>query len=201
MNFTDLFGNLSSLVILISLTMSSIIKLRWLNLIGGAMFTAYGVLLGSIPVIFLNLGIVVIDIYYLYKLYSTKESFKLVDAILGSPYLNHFMDVNKKELQIFEENLNWSDNEKVFYMLRDNNTAGVLAGREEGESLFIDLDYVTPKYRDMKLGKYFFNENKEVLKNRGYKTLKTKGTNAKHREYLEKIGFRNVSDDLYEKEL
>jgi hypothetical protein len=53
----------------------------------------------------------------------------------------------------------------------------------------------------MKLGKYFFNENKEVLKNKGYKKLKTKGTNTKHREYLETIGFKKVSDDLYEKEL
>lgn len=201
MNFTDLFGNLSSLVILISLTMSSIIKLRWLNLIGGAMFTAYGVMLGSIPVIFLNFGIVVIDIYYLYKLYTTKESFKLVEATLNSPYLNHFLEVNKNELQPFENNLGWEENEKVFYMLRDNNTAGVLAGRDEGDALFIDLDYVTPKYRDMKLGKYFFSENKEVLKNKGYTKLKTKGTNNKHREYLEEIGFVKISDDLYQKEL
>lgn len=202
MNSIDLFGNLSSLVILISLTMSSIVKLRWINMVGGAMFTVYGYMIGSFPVMFLNFGIVLIDMYYLYKLYTTKESFKLVEATINSPYLNHFIEVNKKELEQFQVNNSWVKNENIFYMLRDNNTAGLLACRNEGNGiLFIELDFVTPKYRDLKLGKYFFQENKEELLNKGYKKLITKGNNDKHREYLVKVGFKNTNEDLYEKEL
>lgn len=202
MNLLDLFGYLSSFVILVSLTMNSIVKLRWINMIGGVMFTIYGALLGSIPTAFLNFGIVIIDLYYLYQLYTTKESFKLIEAEKDSKYLNHFFQVNESELKDFGSRKEWNQNEKVFYMLRDNNTAGILAGKEEDrETLFIDIDFVTPKYRDMKLGKYFFHENKGDLQKMGYKKLVSKGINSKHREYLEKIGFVKISEDLYEKGL
>ncbi|MFW6213587.1 MAG: hypothetical protein ACOC8L_11865, partial [Spirochaetota bacterium] len=55
------FGYAASVVILISLTMSSIVKLRWINLAGAVMFAAYGYLIGSIPTGSLNLGIALID--------------------------------------------------------------------------------------------------------------------------------------------
>lgn len=202
MNLIDLFGNLSSLVILISLTMSSIVKLRWINMVGAIMFTMFGYMINSSPVMFLNFGIVLIDMYYLYKLYTTKESFKLVEATPNSPYLNHFIEVNKKELEEFQVDNSWSENKNIFYMLRDNNTAGIFSCRNEGEgNLFIDLDFVTPKYRDLKLGKYFFQENKQALIEKGYKKLVTKGNNHKHREYLVKVGFKHIGEDLYEKQL
>lgn len=72
MNFDWLewLGYLASLIVLISLLMSSIVKLRWINLIGSALFSLYGFLIGALPVGIMNLGIVLINIYYLVKLYS-----------------------------------------------------------------------------------------------------------------------------------
>lgn len=201
MNFLDLFGYLSSFVILVSLTMSSIIKLRWINLVGAALFTIYGVMLKSVPTAFLNFGIVIIDIYYLFKLYSKKEDFKLVEVSEDSELLEHFYKNNSKELlEYFGDNKIGSD-EKVFFMLRNNYTAGILIGTEEKETLKIKVDFVTEKYRDFKLGSYFFNENTEELKKRGYKKVYSKALHEKHKEYLEKIGFKMVDKDLYEKVL
>ncbi len=202
MDLVDLFGYLSSIVILISLTMSSIVKLRWINMVGAGMFTIYGLMLKSVPTAFLNFGIVIIDLYYLYKLYMTKEEFKLVEAINESPYLNHFFQVNNNELSEFVDRKEWGQDEKVFYMLRNNHTAGVLAGKEKDrETLFIDLDFVTVEYRDMKLGRYFFHENKGDLQKLGYKKVVTNGTNDKHRDYLKKIGFVEREKDVFEKVL
>lgn len=201
MNFLDLFGYLSSFVILVSLTMNSIIKLRWINLVGAALFTIYGVMLKSVPTAFLNFGIVIIDIYYLFKLYSKKEDFKLVEVSEDSELLEHFYKNNSKELlEYFGDNKIGSD-EKVFFMLRNNYTAGILIGTEEKETLKIKVDFVTEKYRDFKLGSYFFNENTEELKKRGYKKVYSKALHEKHKEYLEKIGFKMIDKDLYEKVL
>jgi len=201
MNFLDLFGYLSSFIILVSLTMSSIIKLRWINLVGAALFTIYGVMLKSVPTAFLNFGIVIIDIYYLFKLYSKKEDFKLVEVSEDSELLEHFYKNNGKELlEYFGDNKIGSD-EKVFFMLRNNYTAGILIGTEEKETLKIKVDFVTEKYRDFRLGSYFFNENTEELKKRGYKKVYSKALHEKHKEYLEKIGFKMIDKDLYEKVL
>ncbi|WP_047985647.1 YgjV family protein [Ornithinibacillus californiensis] len=61
-------GYLASLIVLISLLMSSIKKLRWINMIGSSLFSLYGFLIGALPVGIMNLGIVFINIYYLVKL-------------------------------------------------------------------------------------------------------------------------------------
>lgn len=196
----DLFGYLASVVILISLTMSSIVRLRWINMIGGALFTVYGLMLHSMPTAFLNFGIVIIDIYYLVKLYRKKESFKIIEANRDSELLTYFYETNNKELEeYFGKNELHGD--KAFFMLRDNHTAGILVGEVIDGSLRVDVDFVTAEYRDFKLGKYFFNENPEELKKRGIKKVLSKPIHEKHREYLEKIGFKKIDKELFEKVL
>ena len=67
-------GYLASAVVAISLMMANIKKLRWWNLIGAALFVAYGLAIGAIPVALVNFFIVLIDIYYLVKLYKEPEA-------------------------------------------------------------------------------------------------------------------------------
>lgn len=196
----DLFGYLASVVILISLTMSSIVRLRWINMIGGALFTVYGLMLHSMPTAFLNFGIVVIDIYYLVKLYQKKESFKIIEANKDSELLTYFYETNGKELKEYFGKEKF-EGERAFFMLRDNHTAGILVGSVAEGNLTVDADFVTAEYRDFKLGKYFFNENPEELKKRGIKKVLSKPIHEKHREYLEKIGFKKIDKELFEKVL
>lgn len=68
-NIWEWVGYLASVVVAISLMMSDIKKLRWWNLIGAALFVAYGLAIDAIPVALVNFFIVIIDIYYLVKLY------------------------------------------------------------------------------------------------------------------------------------
>ncbi len=67
-------GYLASVVVAISLMMSNIKKLRWWNLIGAALFVAYGLAIGAIPVALVNFFIVLIDAYYLVKLYKEEQA-------------------------------------------------------------------------------------------------------------------------------
>ncbi|MCL1144085.1 YgjV family protein [Shewanella gaetbuli] len=66
-------GYLASVVVAISLMMADIKKLRWWNLIGAALFVAYGLAIDAIPVALVNFFIVIIDIYYLVKLYREPQ--------------------------------------------------------------------------------------------------------------------------------
>ncbi len=72
----EIFGYVGSFVVLISLTMSSIVKLRWINLLGATMFTIYASLIGAYPAIFMNFGIVIIDVYYIIKLHKSRPQKK-----------------------------------------------------------------------------------------------------------------------------
>lgn len=73
-DWLEWLGYLASVIVLISLLMSDILKLRWINLVGSSLFSLYGFLIGALPVGFMNFGIALINIYYLFKLYSNKEA-------------------------------------------------------------------------------------------------------------------------------
>ncbi|GGQ24313.1 YgjV family protein [Shewanella litoralis] len=68
-NIWEWVGYLASVVVAISLMMSDIKKLRWWNLIGAVLFVAYGLAIDAFPVALVNFFIVLIDLYYLVKLY------------------------------------------------------------------------------------------------------------------------------------
>jgi hypothetical protein len=194
-NWLEWFGYAASVVILISLTMSSIVKLRWINLAGAIMFAAYGYLIGSIPTGTLNLGIAFIDIYYLARLYRAKDDLSIVAVEPDSPFVLHFWKVNGKEIAaIFGIAQPLLDAETFLY-LRNNSVAGILAGRREGELFMIKVDYVVPTYRDLKIGEYFLQESRisEVLP--GVRTLEITVTDETHEAYLRHVGFRKSSDD------
>lgn len=67
-------GYLASAVVALSLMMADIKKLRWWNLLGAALFVAYGLAISAIPVALVNFFIVIIDIYYLIKIYREEKS-------------------------------------------------------------------------------------------------------------------------------
>jgi uncharacterized protein with PQ loop repeat len=71
MNY-DLIGYLATALVLVSFLMKDIIKLRIINSIGCLLFTLYGILLGSWPVIITNGAILLINIYFL--VFTTNKS-------------------------------------------------------------------------------------------------------------------------------
>lgn len=61
-------GYAASVLIVISLIMTSVVKLRIVNTAGCALFVFYGFVVGAYPVAISNLLIVLINLYHLYKL-------------------------------------------------------------------------------------------------------------------------------------
>jgi hypothetical protein len=194
LDWIEWFGYFSSFVVLISLTMSSIIKLRWINLVGAVMFSIFGFMINSYPTGILNLGIAFIDIYYLYQLYMKKEEFSMVKANVGSDYFKHFINLNKNSIES-QHKINFGVDHRAYYYLRNNNIAGVMIGQALNEdTFFIEVDYVTEEYRDFKIGKYFMGENRIGMLLNGYKTLKARANSLEHAHYLGKIGFKKSND-------
>jgi len=204
-DWVEWYGYLASLVVFISLTMTSIIRLRVFNFIGCMIFAHYGLLTGLLPVTVANLSIALINVYYLYQIYRNKEQFNLVDAETESAYYQHFLNVNQSEISQQAGVTELQEVNTSFYMLRNNNIAGILAGYKEPDgSLTIFVDYVMPEYRDFKLGSYYYKQHPEFLKDKGINALKSYASNEEHRLYLEKMGFIRQDidgDQIYKKTL
>lgn len=65
-------GYAASAFIVISLIMTSVIKLRIVNTVGCVLFVVYGFIVGAYPVAVSNLLIVLINLYHLYKIKSNE---------------------------------------------------------------------------------------------------------------------------------
>lgn len=209
-NWYEWLGYLASLIVLISLLMSSIIKLRWVNLIGSSLFSLYGFLIGALPVGFMNLGIVIINIYYLVKIYSAsakKEYFKLLPIEKGSEYFNHFLSFYKEGLEKLTDptKLKGHNYEVSFYILRNMVPAGVFLGsKHDKNTLKVELDFVIPEYRDFKIGRFIYEDSKEHFLNKGYNRLISYTSHDEHIEYLREMGFKEKKEngiDYFEKYL
>lgn len=195
-------GYIASGIIAISMTFSSIVKFRWVNLMGASSFAIYGLLIGAIPVFLLNSIIVLVDIYYLLKIYTKPNLFDILEISENSKYLLKFLDFHHDEIQNFFPGFEYKPemNTVSFFVLRNTAVAGIfLAHRKKGDILQVGLDYVVPEYRDYKNGKFIYNYLKDNLKNQGFKQIESKSISQKHNKYLNKIGFKQQEDKLVKK--
>jgi len=184
-------GYLASLLVLISLLLSSILKLRLINLIGASIFSFYGFFIGSLPVGIMNFVIAIADIYYLHQLYSHKERFDVIEESLDSAYLKKFIEHYHDDiLKFFPDFSNIENSDIILLVFRDLKPAGAFIGVSKNEKeLEIKLDYVTAEYRDSKPGRYIYTKFSDFFKDRGYEKLTCKTKIKSHQKYLKKMGF------------
>jgi len=191
-NILEWIGYASSILVLISLLMSSIIKLRWINLAGSTLFSIYGFSIGALPVGLVNLCIAFINIYYLYKIYSRKDSFKMLKVKGDNPYLENFLDYYQEDIKRYFPGLDL-DRQNIslaFFVLRNVIPAGLfLASTYDDKSLFINLDFVMPEYRDFKMGQFVFYKQRQYFLDLGYQRFITFGYSDFHKKYLKRMGF------------
>jgi hypothetical protein len=191
-------GYAASIIIAISLMMSSIVKLRWYNLIGASVFSAYGFIIGAMPVAFLNLFISLINIYYLSKIYSQKDFLKILHIRTENKYLDFFIDYYQQDINTFFPGFYESFKNKVydpksylcFLVIRNAAVAGIFIGKRTGDDqLFIEIDFAIPEYRDLKTGKYIYMQNQHYFENLGIHLFRANPRSVKHYNYLKKMGF------------
>ena len=72
--FLEIFGYIGSALILLSMMMTSVEKLRWFNISGSVISMNYGALTGAWPVVFLNVGTITINVVQIIRLRRKKQS-------------------------------------------------------------------------------------------------------------------------------
>ena len=71
--FIEWFGYGASVVVGVSLLMTSVVRLRWINLAGSLLFTAYGLLISAYPVALLNFSIALINVWHLARIHRRRD--------------------------------------------------------------------------------------------------------------------------------
>lgn len=189
--YIDLLGYIASFIILVSLTMKSIVKLRWINAAGSLLFVVFAFLTRSMPTIAMNLGIIGIDLWYVLRLSHIKADYQLVKAERGSAFLEFFYRAHRHEIEeIFGEDA-FMDAKGFSYFVCNGEIAGLFGWKENSPTeCQIMIDFVTPKYRDTKIGRYFFDQQLPLFRDKGYTRFVYKNVGPRHWKYLARIGFK-----------
>lgn len=74
MDNVELLGYVAMFTVAGSFLLKDVLKLRLVNSIGAILFVIYGALLGSIPIVGLNLFVAFVNGYYIIKQKSEKNS-------------------------------------------------------------------------------------------------------------------------------
>lgn len=200
----QLIGYAASVIVAVSLMMSSLLRLRLVNLVGSLLFAGYGYAIGALPVAAVNGFIVLVNLYYLARMLRTREFFRILEVAPASEYLRYFLERNLTDIRRFIPTFAPVPRGTTlsFFILRDLVPAGLFIGEPAADgTLRVQLDYVLPGYRDLKVGRFLFQERGDFFRERGIRRLLSEPGNRTHERYLRRMGFRPAGDGLLERRL
>lgn len=194
----EIFGYFGSFLVVFSMLMSSVVKLRVINAIGSVISGTYALLCGAIPLMVMNACLIIINVYNLYKLLKTKQSYDLVEGNAQDVSLKYFVKCHKEDIHTYFPTFDEAAHgEKAYMVYCNGDLAGVLFGEEKTAGVIdVTLDYSTPAYRDCSLGAYLYSKLPEY----GVHTLEFSQEETKqHVSYLKKMGFEKIENKYVKK--
>lgn len=191
----ELTGYLASALVVTSLAMTSVVRLRVISLAGSAAFVVYGVLIGSIPILITNVSIAVLNVWFLSRELGGRRDLGAVVVPSDSPFLVDFLARHAGDIHTFQPGFDpVVPADFALVLTRDGLPAGAVLGDRIDSVLHISLDYVLPAYRDSRLGQWLFGPGAGVLRSAGIDAVTSPAGNDGHRTYLIKMGFDLDSD-------
>ncbi len=199
MDIVELLGYVASVLVAISLTMRSVLRLRVINLVGSICFTIYGLLIQAYPVAGVNGFIVVINCVYLYQMMRSKAYFTLLETSASDAYLRSFLEFYAADIRSFAPSfgLNTHARDQLsWFILRDMVPVGLFVAHQAGDGiLHVDLDYVIPGYRDLQPARFLYREQSARFQGLGVAKLCATPETEAMRSYFGKLGFQADRDN------
>ena len=185
----ECIGYLGSALVLVAFLMSSVVKLRIVNSIGSVIFAIYALIIRSYPTAIMNICLVGINIYYLWKLRYGSRNYRLLQLNPGEAFVKDFLHTFADDIAVFfpdrhPENM---DINRVYMVMHGSEPCGITLGREENGVLNIGLDYCIPAYRDCSVGKFILENLSRPLK------IRYDDAEDTHLDYLKRLGFTNIN--------
>ena len=96
----ELVGYIGSILVLISFLMTSVVKLRIINAVGGTIFAVYAMIIQSYPTALMNFCLVGINIYYLVRLRKSDRNYDFIEGKPGESMVQYMMDFYHTDIQV-----------------------------------------------------------------------------------------------------
>ncbi len=196
MNWVEVVGYVASALVVVSLAMTSVVRLRVISLIGSLTFVAYGLMLPSIPIIITNACVAGLNVWFLRKEFAPDRDLGAVPIAVDAPFLADFLRSHQADIQrTWPGSAVTAESSFALVLTRDGLPAGALVGRPEGNTLHLELDYVMAAYRDSRIGQWLYGAGAKAFRDAGIGRIVAQDS-PDHGAYLRGVGFVNEGGAL-----
>ncbi|HBX50308.1 MAG: hypothetical protein A2275_09205 [Bacteroidetes bacterium RIFOXYA12_FULL_35_11] len=164
--------------------------LRFLHLLALFIISFIGFIFEIYPPAIISTCLLAGDIYMFSKLFVAKNAYNILQVRSNNEYLNTFIEYYKREIYHYSPFYKRNIESSCFLILNNIDVIGVfIVSVQNKKTLYINLDFVIPQYRDFSVGKYIYIENVQYFYNLGYEKILTVCLNETHKNYLIQMGF------------
>ena len=183
----ELFGYLGSTLVVVSMLMASVVKLRIINMVGSVISGTYALIISSFPLALMNICLIIINAWNLYRLLKNGQQYDLVRANMQDATVQYFLNRYREDIRKYFPDFTPKEEESVYLVCCNGTPAGILLGKEKEDGCFeVSLDYSVPAYRDCSVGKYLY----AALLEQGVMCMTFAGNCTEaHKNYLKKMAF------------
>jgi hypothetical protein len=177
-HWVDILGWCGSTLLVYSIVQTRLLRLRALNLVASSILLVFNIFIDVWPLVAMNgvlVGINSVKIYQLLRRQHDEAVFNVIEVRPESKYLQHILDNHRDDIATFQPGLDWQpgrEGSHAFVVVRGDETVGVVLLRAEGDVAHVQLDYVTPRYRDFSPGEFVWRRS-GVLRERGFRRVVT----------------------------
>ena len=198
MNWLDALGWAGSALLIYSLLQARVLRLRVLNFIACVILVVFNGLLQIWPMVAMNVALAGINLWFIRKLLTERhdaEAFTVVEVGPNDEYLRHVLRVHSADILQFQPDLVWdgaAPGRSAYLVLHGDETVGVVLLRDAGDGVAqIELDYVTPRFRDFSPGEFLWRRS-GVIQEEGFHRVVSPSNMVS--PYYEQVGFRREDD-------
>lgn len=186
----ELVGYLASALVVASLAMTSVVRLRIVSLVGSVVFVAYGLLLPSIPIVITNAAVAGLNIWFLRKEFAPHRDLGAIPIAADAPFLLDFLSSHRADIVRFHPGFDDpAPGDFVRLLTRDGLPAGAVVATPDGSTLRLRLDYVMHAFRDSRIGAWLYGPGADVFTRAGFTTVVAEPESEALRGYLVRSGF------------
>ena len=196
-HWLDILGWGGSALLVFSLLQASVLRLRTLNLVACVILLVFNAMIGVWPMVGMNAVLAAINVWFIVKLLRERHDdavFTVVEVGPADEYLRHVLRVHGTDILRFQPDLVWdpsSERGHAFVVLKDDETVGVVLVEADGTVARVQLDYVTPRYRDFSPGEFVWRRS-GLLREHGFTRVVTPpGMVA---PYYDRLGFHREGE-------
>lgn len=189
----EAIGWIGSVLVVVSLTQSRVLRFRWMNLVGSVVATVYNA---------------IINVHWLARLYreaKDPEVYQVVAVPPEDPFLQPLLQVHAADIATHAPDFTavpaaGGGKRSTLLVVRGDEAVGVVAISDEGAGVgSVELDWVKRRFGTFTPGQFVYRDS-GALPAAGFRTVTLRPHGATDTEYLRRAGV-HVDGDQWVRDL